>query len=173
MDVSAARRLDLSKFAMAMSAITLLFTFFVLMNGLKQALFKKRNEPPVVFHWLPFIGSALSYGQEPNKFLSECRAKVSTDSSTFKAVKPCTKPLTVAQYGDIFTFILFGRKITAYLGTTGNNFILNGKQVDLNPEEVYNVITAPVWGSDVVYDTPHAKYMEQKRVRQQTPISYA
>ncbi|MCJ1391519.1 Lanosterol 14-alpha-demethylase [Xylographa bjoerkii] len=34
---------------------------------------------------------------------------------------------------------------------------------DLNPEDVYNVLTAPVWGSDVVYDVPHGKYMEQKR----------
>ena len=62
--------------------------------------------------------------------------------------------------------MLFGRRITAYLGINGNNFILNGKQDDLNPEDVYNVLTAPVWGSDVVYDAPHAKYMEQKRVRQ-------
>ena len=68
------------------------------------------------------------------------------------------------QYGDIFTFILFGRRITVYLGAAGNDFILNGKISDLNPEEVYNVITAPVWGRGVVYDIPHAKYMEQKRV---------
>ncbi|KAK4694383.1 hypothetical protein P7C71_g3189, partial [Lecanoromycetidae sp. Uapishka_2] len=59
---------------------------------------------------------------------------------------------------------MFGKKITPYLGTEGNNFILNGKQVDLNPEEVYNDLTAPCWGSDVVYDAPHAKFMEQKRL---------
>ncbi|KAL9607585.1 MAG: hypothetical protein Q9167_007511, partial [Letrouitia subvulpina] len=74
------------------------------------------------------------------------------------------KPST-GQYGDVFTFILLGKKITAYLGIKGNNFILNGKQADLSPEDVYNVITAPVWGSDVVYDAPPAKHMEQKRVR--------
>lgn len=68
--------------------------------------------------------------------------------------------------------MLFGRRITAYLGINGNNFILNGKQDDLNPEDVYNVLTAPVWGSDVVYDAPHAKYMEQKRVCQQTGYPY-
>ncbi len=96
MDVFVGKRLDLSKITMAMSAITLLFTFFVLMNALKQALFKKRNEPPVVFHWLPFIGSALSYGQEPNKFLGKCKAKVRRHSSTVKAVETCSKSLTVA-----------------------------------------------------------------------------
>lgn len=59
---------------------------------------------------------------------------------------------------------MFGMRITPYLGTEGNNFILNGKQADLNAEEVYNCLTAPCWGSDVVYDAPHAKFMEQKRV---------
>lgn len=68
---------------------------------------------------------------------------------------------------------MFGKKITAYLGTEGNNFILNGKQADLNPEEVYNVLTAPCWGTDVVYDAPHAKFMEQKRVREMLPTSPA
>ena len=88
MGIFTGERLGLSKFALAMSAITLFFTFFVLMNGLKQALFKKRNEPPVVFHWLPFVGSALSYGQEPNKFLSQCKAKVREDSIFSEKLKP-------------------------------------------------------------------------------------
>lgn len=34
------------------------------------------------------------------------------------------------QYGDIFTFILLGKKTTVYLGTRGNDFILNGKLRD-------------------------------------------
>jgi sterol 14alpha-demethylase len=48
----------------------------VLLNVLKQILFSKKDEPPVVFHWFPFIGSAVSYGQEPTEFLKECQAKV-------------------------------------------------------------------------------------------------
>ena len=48
----------------------------VLLNVLKQLLFKLKDEPPVVFHWFPFIGSAISYGQEPTKFLQQCQAKV-------------------------------------------------------------------------------------------------
>lgn len=55
---------------------TLLTALVILVNGGKQALFKKRNEPPVVFHWFPFVGSAFSYGQEPNRFLNDCQAKV-------------------------------------------------------------------------------------------------
>lgn len=68
------------------------------------------------------------------------------------------------QYGDIFTFILLGKKTTVYLGTKGNEFILNGKLRDVNAEEVYSPLTTPVFGRHVVYDCPNAKLMEQKKV---------
>lgn len=68
------------------------------------------------------------------------------------------------QYGDVFTFVLLGRKVTVYLGQKGNQFILNGKLKDVNAEEIYNVLTAPVFGKDVIYDVPNAKFMEQKKV---------
>lgn len=47
----------------------------------------------------------------------------------------------------------------------GNDFILNGKLRDVNAEEIYTVLTTPVFGKDVVYDCPNSKLMEQKRVR--------
>ena len=53
----------------------------------------------------------------------------------------------------------------------GNDFILNGKLRDVNAEEVYTVLTTPVFGKDVVYDCPNSKLMEQKRVR--TPLPRA
>jgi sterol 14-demethylase len=68
------------------------------------------------------------------------------------------------QYGDIFTFVLLGKKTTVYLGTKGNEFILNGKLRDVNAEEVYSPLTTPVFGRHVVYDCPNAKLMEQKKV---------
>lgn len=71
--------------------------------------------------------------------------------------------LTVFEYGDIFTFILLGRRVTVYLGPKGNQFILNGKHSDLNAEEIYSVLTTPVFGKDVIYDVPNAKFMEQKK----------
>lgn len=113
----------------------------VIVNVIKQLLFKNPNEPPVVFHWFPFIGSTISYGMDPFQFFFSCRAK----------------------YGDIFTFILLGKKTTVYLGTKGNDFILNGKLRDVCAEEVYSPLTTPVFGSDVVYDCPNAKLMEQKK----------
>ena len=35
----------------------------------------------------------------------------------------------------------------------------------MSAEEVYTVLTTPVFGKDVVYDCPNAKLMEQKKVR--------
>lgn len=69
------------------------------------------------------------------------------------------------KYGDIYTFILLGRKVTVYLGSKGNQFILNGKLKDVNAEEIYSVLTTPVFGKDVIYDVPNAKFMEQKKVK--------
>lgn len=69
-----------------------------------------------------------------------------------------------AQYGDCFTFILLGKKTTVYVGPKGNDFILNGKIRDVCAEEIYTVLTTPVFGKDVVYDCPNSKLMEQKKV---------
>lgn len=122
-----------------------IFSFIVLsvvVNVIQQLVLKNPNEPPVVFHWFPIIGSTISYGMDPYDFFFKCKAK----------------------YGDVFTFILLGKKQTVYLGTAGNEFILNGKLKDVNAEEVYTVLTTPVFGTDVVYDCPNSKLMEQKKV---------
>lgn len=70
----------------------------------------------------------------------------------------------VLQFGDVFTFVLLGKKTTVAVGPAGNDFILNGKLKDVNAEEIYTVLTTPVFGRDVVYDCPNAKLMEQKKV---------
>ncbi|KAJ5221143.1 uncharacterized protein N7469_010030 [Penicillium citrinum] len=113
----------------------------VLLNVFNQLFLYNRNEPPVVFHWFPILGSTISYGMDPYQFFFACRQK----------------------HGDIFTFILLGKKTTVYLGTEGNEFILNGKLKDVNAEEVYGKLTTPVFGTDVVYDCPNSKLMEQKK----------
>jgi hypothetical protein len=48
----------------------------VLLNVLKQVLFRNPNEPPVVFHWFPFVGSTITYGMDPPRFFKENRKKV-------------------------------------------------------------------------------------------------
>jgi sterol 14-demethylase len=130
-------------------------------NILQQALFRNPNEPPLVFHWLPLIGSTVTYGIDPFKFFFDCQAKVRVPRSTIHALKWM---LIYLKYGDIYTFILLGRKVTVYLGSKGNQFILNGKLKDVNAEEIYSVLTTPVFGKDVIYDVPNAKFMEQKKV---------
>jgi len=114
----------------------------ILLNVLRQLLIRNPAEPPLVFHLFPFIGSTIAYGIDPYKFFFACREK----------------------YGDVFTFILLGKKTTVCLGTKGNDLILNGKLKDVNAEEIYSPLTTPVFGKDVVYDCPNAKLMEQKKV---------
>ncbi|KAJ2905128.1 eburicol 14a-demethylase [Zalerion maritima] len=119
------------------------FLFLVVfLNVVSQVLLKNPNEPPVVFHWFPIIGSTVTYGMDPPRFFQEMQQK----------------------YGDIFTFILLGKKTTVYVGTNGNEFILNGKLRDVSAEEIYTVLTTPVFGKDVVYDCPNSKLMEQKKL---------
>ena len=114
----------------------------VVLNVLNQTLFKNSNEPPVVFHWFPVVGSTVTYGMDPPRFFKENRKK----------------------YGDVFTFVLLGRKTTVCVGPAGNDFILNGKIREVNAEDIYTVLTTPVFGKDVVYDCPNSKLMEQKKV---------
>ncbi|KAF9448648.1 lanosterol 14-alpha-demethylase [Macrolepiota fuliginosa MF-IS2] len=114
----------------------------ILLNVVRQVLLpSKPNEPPVVFHWFPFVGSAVGYGNDPLNFFFKCREK----------------------YGDVFTFILFGRRVTVTLGSKGNNFVLGGKSLVFNAEDAYTHLTTPVFGKDVVYDVPNDVFMEQKK----------
>ncbi|KAG6011457.1 lanosterol 14-alpha-demethylase [Claviceps pusilla] len=122
-------------------AIVTFIVASVAINVANQILFRNPNEPPVVFHWFPFIGSTVTYGMDPPTFFKENRAK----------------------FGDVFTFVLLGKKTTVAVGPAGNEFILNGKLKDVNAEEIYTVLTTPVFGRDVVYDCPNAKLMEQKK----------
>ena len=48
----------------------------VVLNVLGQALYKNPHEPPVVFHWVPFIGSTIAYGIDPYKFFFKNLEKV-------------------------------------------------------------------------------------------------
>ncbi|OBT60788.1 hypothetical protein VE03_09960 [Pseudogymnoascus sp. 23342-1-I1] len=123
------------------SYVVAAFIVTIALNIIRQLCFYNKNEPPVVFHWVPFLGNTITYGMKPYVFFAAAQKK----------------------YGDIFTFVLLGRKTTVYLGLDGNEFILNGKLKDVNAEEVYGPLTTPVFGSDVVYDCPNWKLMEQKK----------
>jgi sterol 14-demethylase len=106
-----------------------------------QLLPADSDKPPMVFHLVPFLGSTLSYGMRPYEFFAEQRAK----------------------HGDVFTFVLLGRKVTVFLGPDGNDFVFNGKQAYINAEDAYTPLTTPVFGKEVVYDVPNHVLMEQKK----------
>ncbi|PUU75308.1 cytochrome P450 [Tuber borchii] len=113
----------------------------VILNVLQQLLFKDPTKPPLVFHYFPFFGSTVVYGMDPYKFFSDCREK----------------------YGDTFTFVMLGRKMTATLGPKGNDFVFNGRLSEVSAEDAYAHLTVPVFGEGVVYDVPNHVLMEQKK----------
>ena len=57
-------------------AIVLIISLTIFLAVAQQILFKNPNEPPVVFHWLPVIGSTVTYGIDPFRFFFDCQAKV-------------------------------------------------------------------------------------------------
>ncbi|KAI5481064.1 cytochrome P450, family 51 (sterol 14-demethylase) [Pseudohyphozyma bogoriensis] len=118
------------------------FAGVVTLNVAYQLLWPKDpTRPPVVFHYVPWIGSAVGYGMDPYKFLFDNRDK----------------------YGPVFTYHLLGRWITVSLGPLGNDWVLNGKLAHVNAEKAYTHLTTPVFGTEVVYDVPNHILMEQKK----------
>ncbi|RMD41907.1 hypothetical protein DV735_g3200, partial [Chaetothyriales sp. CBS 134920] len=126
---------------LALLALPSALALLIVAHVIRQLVFFDRKAPPEVFSLVPGIGSTIHYGIDPFNFFFTNYEK----------------------YGDVFTFILLGRKVTVCLDTKGNDFVLNGKLKDFNAEEVYTALTTPVFGKDVVYDCPNSKLMEQKK----------
>ncbi|CAJ0643705.1 8718_t:CDS:2 [Entrophospora sp. SA101] len=124
---------------------TLAFAYLV-----KNILYIKprKNEPPIVPYWIPYIGSTMTMGIDPIKFYRKNQEK----------------------YGDYFTFILLGRRMVTCLGTNGNNFLFNAKVADASAEEAYKGLTVPIFGKGVVYDVHNSILMEQKKWNKKTGI---
>ena len=53
-----------------------LLLLIVAVNVAQQLFFANPNEPPMVFHWFPVIGSTITYGMDPPAFFKANRAKV-------------------------------------------------------------------------------------------------
>lgn len=106
------------------------------------------NLPPLVAYTLPFVGSAVPFGVQPIKFLQDCQKT----------------------YGDCFTILMMGRKMTFCLGADGNHFVFNVPIANASAEGAYRKLTTPVFGKGVVYDCPNAMLMEQKKCPYLTKI---
>lgn len=63
----------------------------IILNVINQLVFYSRKEPPVVFHWVPFIGSTVAYGMDPYQFFFACRAKVSGLCGSISPMSPTHK----------------------------------------------------------------------------------
>ncbi|ANZ77200.1 BA75_03549T0 [Komagataella pastoris] len=113
-----------------------------LLNALWQFIYSfRKDRVPLVFHWVPWVGSAVTYGMQPYEFFADCQRK----------------------YGDVFAFVLLGKVMTVYLGPKGHEFILNAKLNDVCAEDAYKHLTTPVFGEGVIYDCPNWKLMDQKK----------
>lgn len=133
--------LDLPLWQLVPVVIASLFATVIAINVASQLLFKHPNRAPVVFHLIPWFGSAVAYGTRPLDFFEENRQK----------------------YGDVFAFVLLGRVMTVYLGPKGHEFVFNSKLADVSAEEAYSHLTTPIFGEGVVYDCPNHRLMEQKK----------
>lgn len=121
------------------ASIIILFPFIY--NLLWQFFYSfRKDRVPLVFHWMPWVGSAVVYGMQPYEFFENCRTK----------------------YGDVFAFVLLGKVMTVYLGPKGHEFVLNSKLQDVSAEEAYTHLTTPVFGKGVIYDCSNSRLMEQK-----------
>nr|WIW72260.1 lanosterol 14-alpha demethylase [Kluyveromyces marxianus] len=111
-------------------------------NIVWQLLYSMRKDRvPLVFYWIPWVGSAVTYGMRPYEFFEECRQK----------------------YGDVFSFVLLGRVMTVYLGPKGHEFVLNARLADVSAEAAYTHLTTPVFGEGVIYDCSNSRLMDQRK----------
>ncbi|KAJ1558797.1 Lanosterol 14-alpha-demethylase [Cladochytrium tenue] len=100
-----------------------------------------RHLPPLVPSPVPFVGNAIEYGVDPVRFLQGLQDK----------------------YGDCFTFVMAGRKMTFCMGADGNFTFFNVKLKEATAEGAYATLTVPIFGKEVVYDVDNAVFMEQKK----------
>lgn len=58
------------------AGVLAVFVLSIILNILTQLWSKNPNEPPLVFHWVPFFGSTIVYGIDPYAFFFRCQKKV-------------------------------------------------------------------------------------------------
>ncbi|CEG80470.1 Putative Lanosterol 14-alpha demethylase [Rhizopus microsporus] len=126
-----------------LSKVLLAFLAYWVIDVLSQYIAPRNPKaPPAVPSWVPFLGNAVDFGKDPIQFLQSCQKK----------------------YGDVFTFRLLNKRVTACLSPDGNQFVFNAKQNMASAAAAYNHMTKYVFGNDVVFDTAHSIFMEQKRI---------
>ncbi|KAJ2610796.1 Lanosterol 14-alpha-demethylase [Coemansia sp. RSA 1365] len=126
----------------AVVTVVVVVSFVVTWAHFEQVLNHNPSEPPFVRYYVPFIGSMIEFGINPITFIRKHQRR----------------------YGNFFTFLMFGRRMTVCVDIDGNDFFFNAKHSSVTAEDAYNTLTKPVFGEGVVYDVPNAVLMEQKRM---------
>lgn len=100
------------------------------------------REPPIVGYMMPILGSVIQYSRRTMDFLQKCRD----------------------EYGDVFTLVMMGQKLTYLLGPEGSKFVYNLSPEVGSAKAAYLKLTRPVFGPGVAYDVEPAIFMDQKRL---------
>ena len=66
----------MTTYAEILLSVVAIFIATITGNVLRQLLQRNPHEPPLVFHWVPIIGSTIAYGIDPFRFFLKCKAKV-------------------------------------------------------------------------------------------------
>lgn len=118
-----------------------LLPFLVLLFGIvlfvKDPRRRGKNLPPI-YSPVPLFGAMFEFGKNPIETL-------------FKIHK---------QLGDIFTVHLVGSNMTYVIGPAAHDLFFKATDEELSPKEAYKFII-PVFGKNVVYDSPTAVMYEQ------------
>lgn len=108
---------------------------------------------------LSVIGSLLGYGLVPFTLLFNAKQRVLHGFFLFSP-GGTNHALSNREYRVIFTTVILPRKITACLGSNGNQFVLDDQLRGVNAEEIYSILT----GKDAISDVPNADPIEQTRM---------
>lgn len=91
---------------------------------------------------MPVLGSIIQYSRKTVDFLERCKK----------------------EYGDVFTIVAFGRRLTYITGVDGSRFVYNLSPEVGSARDAYRKLTRPVFGPGVAYDVEPSIFMDQKRL---------
>jgi sterol 14-demethylase len=99
---------------------------------------RRRLRPPEFKGGLPFLGHALEFNRNPVRFLERGRRR----------------------FGDIFSFLLAGKRVAVLTGPKGNEAFFRAADEQLSARDAYQ-FTVPIFGKDIAYATSPERMSEQ------------
>lgn len=126
------------EFNLVAVGVTALVTIFVLYQILKPRT--KGKLPPMYPYKIPYLGSAIEYGVNPAKlFLNGYK-----------------------RFGEIFQLRVAGQTMTMMVGPDAQKKFFETPEEELCARKAYT-FTIPVFGKNIVYDSDHDSFQQQRR----------